>query len=116
MSKPVFKSTASGASSGGPTPEPATARRPAGASFSEDAAACDYIFREGELGTEMFILQEGQVEILKTVSGTDEQLAILGEDERIVQTRDQQDVVDTEAGKIREPCEVHGESGNRVIG
>jgi CRP-like cAMP-binding protein len=79
MSKPVFKSTGSGATPPGGSPEPAAAaaRKPSVASFSEQAPAGDYIFREGELGTEMFILQEGQVEILKSVAGADEQLAVL---------------------------------------
>lgn len=73
MTKPVFKSTASGA----PAPAPAAAPKKPAASFSEDVAAGEYVFREGELGTEMFILQEGQVEILKLVGGAEEQLAVL---------------------------------------
>src|SRR5262245_45183892 len=70
MTKPVFKST------GGPgsTPPP---KKGAGPQFTEEHSAGDFLFREGELGTEMFILQEGQVEILKTVNGVDEQLAVL---------------------------------------
>ena len=70
MSKPVFKSTAG---PGGASPPP----KKGGQQFTEEHAAGSFIFREGDLGTEMFILQEGQVEILKTVSGVDEQLAIL---------------------------------------
>jgi pSer/pThr/pTyr-binding forkhead associated (FHA) protein len=73
MSKPVFKSTAAPPAGGAPAAAP---RKPA-ASFTEDVAAGDYVFREGELGTEMFILQEGQVEILKLVGDAEEQLAIL---------------------------------------
>jgi hypothetical protein len=71
MSKPVFKSTAGSAATPGAAP-----RKPV-ASFTEDVAAGEHIFREGELGTEMFILQEGQVEILKLVGGAEEQLAVL---------------------------------------
>ncbi len=37
----------------------------------------DYIFREGELGTEMFIVHEGQVEILNRVGEEEKLLAIL---------------------------------------
>jgi len=69
MNKTVFKSTAA---AGG-----ADARKGGGQQFTEEHAAGEYLFREGELGTEMFILQEGQVEILKTVNGEDEQLALL---------------------------------------
>jgi hypothetical protein len=73
MTKTVFKSTA------GPNPEGAGPRKggAGGTQFTEEHPAGSYLFREGELGTEMFILQEGQVEITKTVAGTDEQLAVL---------------------------------------
>ena len=40
-------------------------------------AAGDHVFREGELGTEMFIIHSGQVEIVKRVTGQDQQLAVL---------------------------------------
>ncbi len=35
------------------------------------------IFEEGDLGTEMFIIQEGRVEVFKTIDGTKNQLAVL---------------------------------------
>jgi CRP-like cAMP-binding protein len=71
MGKPVFKSTAQKkaeptASGAGPMP-----------AFTEEVAAGELIFREGDLGTEMFILQEGQVEILQRLRGLDEPLAML---------------------------------------
>jgi len=68
MSNPVFKSTGSGA-----TPQPkrhtyTSAEYPAGA----------YVFREGELGREMFIVQEGQVEIThRAATGEERQLAVM---------------------------------------
>ncbi|HEV8629439.1 MAG TPA: cyclic nucleotide-binding domain-containing protein [Thermoanaerobaculia bacterium] len=71
MTKPVFKSTTG--NPGAPAP-PGKKGVP---QFTEEHAALEYLFREGDLGTEMFILQEGQVEILKTVNGEDEQLAVL---------------------------------------
>jgi CRP-like cAMP-binding protein len=43
----------------------------------QEVAAGDYVFREGELGTEMYIVQEGQVEILKRIGGEERQLAVL---------------------------------------
>lgn len=36
---------------------------------SEHYAAGDIIFRQGDLGTEMYIIQEGQVEIIKHIGG-----------------------------------------------
>lgn len=59
--KPVFKTT-----SGKPP-----------ANFSVDVQAGDSIFREGDLGTEMYIIQEGQVEIIKRLEGEDQRLALL---------------------------------------
>jgi len=54
MSKPVFKSTA---------------KKGAPAQFTREVTAGELIFPEGDLGTEMFIVHEGQVEILKQVEG-----------------------------------------------
>ncbi len=42
------------------------------------------------------------VEVEKLAEDDLVQLAVLGEDERVVQARDQQDVVDAETGEIRE--------------
>lgn len=36
----------------------------------------DYIFREGDLGTEMYVIHEGRVEILKRIEGGETQLAV----------------------------------------
>lgn len=79
MTKPVFKSTGVAGSPTPAQPPPSTPPPKKGPApqFTEEHPAGGYLFREGELGTEMFILQEGQVEILKTVAGVDEQLAIL---------------------------------------
>ena len=37
----------------------------------------DFVFQEGDLGTEMFIIQEGEVEIFQRVGNQERQLAIL---------------------------------------
>src|SRR5688572_14064782 len=78
MTKPVFKST--GVAGSPPPAQPQQEQQPKkgpAPQFTEEHAAGSYLFREGDLGTEMFILQEGQVEILKAVAGVDEQLAVL---------------------------------------
>ncbi len=38
--------------------------------------AGEYVFHEGDLGTEMFIVQEGQVEVLKQTEGRERRLAM----------------------------------------
>jgi signal-transduction protein with cAMP-binding, CBS, and nucleotidyltransferase domain len=74
MTKPVFKSTGV---AGAPPPPATPVKKAAAGQFVEEHPAGAFLFREGDLGTEMFILQEGQVEILKSVGGVDEQLAVL---------------------------------------
>lgn len=63
--KAVFKSTS--ATGSGTTTGSAGGKEPPRESFSFSAG--DYIFREGELGTEMFIIQDGEVHICKTLKG-----------------------------------------------
>jgi CRP-like cAMP-binding protein len=63
MSKPVFKTTSS--------------RQPAQPNFTVDFAAGEFIFKEGDLGTEMYIVHEGRVEIAKQVGGEPKALAVL---------------------------------------
>ena len=64
MAKVVFKAT----------------RSKTEASFIVEAKAGDFVFKEGDLGTDMYIIQSGQVEILKRQSNEEErQLAVLGQ-------------------------------------
>lgn len=50
-----------------------------GSDFSVRIGAGDYVFREGEGGDTMFIVQEGEVEILKEINGRESRLALLEE-------------------------------------
>jgi CRP-like cAMP-binding protein len=61
VSGPVFKTTSG---------------RSAGHQVIEHAAGED-VFREGDLGTEMFIVHAGKVEIVKSIEGEEKQLAVL---------------------------------------
>ena len=61
MAKPVFKAT----------------RSKSVAHFIIEVKAGDSVFREGELGVDMFIIQDGQVAIHKEFKGEEQQLAIL---------------------------------------
>jgi CRP-like cAMP-binding protein len=64
MAKAVFKATKSKSE----------------ANFIVELDEGDFIFREGDLGTEMYIIQSGQVEILKRQANDEErQLAVLGQ-------------------------------------
>ena len=49
--------------------------RPADRALEVEAG--DFVFQEGDLGTEMFIIQEGEVEIFQRVGNQERQLAIL---------------------------------------
>ncbi|MFZ5788417.1 MAG: Crp/Fnr family transcriptional regulator, partial [Acidobacteriota bacterium] len=50
-----------------------------GTQFSHTLQAGEYVFREGDPGSEMFIIQEGQVEILKDIGGQEIRVALLDE-------------------------------------
>lgn len=60
--KPVFKTTG---------------KRPSPPDITVAVGAEEFVFREGELGTEMFIVHEGRIEILKELQGELRQLAVL---------------------------------------
>ena len=60
--KAVFKTTGGTSASSGTDKSPAK-------DLTLSFATGDTIFREGELGTEMFIIQEGEVHICKTLKG-----------------------------------------------
>ncbi len=62
MNKPVFKTTS---------------RKPALPSYTVEFEEGELVFREGDLGTEMFIIHEGRVAILKAVHDEDRPLATL---------------------------------------
>ncbi len=64
MNNPVFKTTSNTGRRG---PGPVTVELTAG----------EYIFREGDLGTEMYIIHEGKVEILNRLGEEDRVLAVL---------------------------------------
>jgi CRP-like cAMP-binding protein len=67
MNNPVFKTTGSGTA-----PAPPAAKKTA-AGYLLEVKEGEYVFREGDLGTEMYIIHEGKVEILSG-SGSSEQL------------------------------------------
>lgn len=62
MNKPVFKTTS---------------RKPDQPNFTVEFVAGEYIFREGDLGTEMYIVNEGSIEIAKETGAEPHVLAVL---------------------------------------
>lgn len=68
MANTVFKTT-----SGGDGPTGVAGKR----GYAFDLKAGEYIFREGELGTDMYIINEGKVEILNQVGDEEQVLAVL---------------------------------------
>jgi hypothetical protein len=71
MANTVFKTTGG---PGGANPGPAGAGRKG---YAVEVKAGDYVFREGDLGTEMYIINEGKVEILNQVGDEEQVLALL---------------------------------------
>ena len=59
------------------SPEFVVSSREPSADRTLEVAVGEYVFQEGELGTEMFIIQEGQVEICQAVGSQDRPLAML---------------------------------------
>jgi CRP-like cAMP-binding protein len=66
MANQVFKSTSGGAGAGA-----------AKKGYTLELKAGEFVFQEGELGTEMYIINEGKVEILNQVGEEEQLLAVL---------------------------------------
>ena len=78
MNGPVFKTTSGGAGGAGNAGNATGVRKAApGGGYLVEFADGDYIFREGDLGTEMYIIAEGKVEILNKMSGKETVIAVL---------------------------------------
>jgi len=68
MANTVFKTTSNTG-----TPGPGTPKK----GYTSEHKAGEYIFQEGDLGTEMYIINEGKVEILNVVGDDEQVLAVL---------------------------------------
>lgn len=68
---------AEGVTEGGATVFKTTSKRPQPRYKSLELDQGEVVFEEGSLGTEMFIVQEGQIEILKRVGDEDRQLSVM---------------------------------------
>jgi len=71
MANPVFKTTSGGGSG------EATVAASSKKGYALELKEGEYVFREGELGTEMYIINEGKVEIINQVGDEQQVLAVL---------------------------------------
>jgi hypothetical protein len=71
MANTVFKTTGGGTSPG--PAAPGAGRK----GYAVEVKEGDYVFREGDLGTEMYIINEGKIEILNQVGEEEQVLALL---------------------------------------
>jgi CRP-like cAMP-binding protein len=77
------------------------------ANFMIDCKAGDFIFREEDLGTEMYIIQHGQVEVLKRqANGEERQLAILSQGDFFGEMSILEDLPRTASVRALEDCKL----------
>ena len=97
MVKPVFKTTKPKA---------------APASYSVEFQAGEYVFQEGDLGTDMYIVQDGQVAILKRFRGEEKQLALLSRGDFFGEMSVLEDLPRTASARATEDCRLLEISGS----
>ncbi|MEM7356119.1 MAG: cyclic nucleotide-binding domain-containing protein [Acidobacteriota bacterium] len=103
MVKPVFKATKS---------------KQEAPSFSVEFKADEIIFEEGQLGTEMFIVQEGKVAILKRFKESQQQLALLGQGDFFGEMSVLEDLPRTATARAASDCrllEINGSTFDQML-
>lgn len=87
------------------------------ASFLIDHPAQEFIFREGDIGTEMFIIQSGSVEILKRqATGEERRLAELGQGDFFGEMAILEDLPRTASARAISNCKVVEINGSTFDG
>ncbi len=99
MVKPVFKTTSS---------------KGERQSFSVDYKVEDLIFEEGDLGTDMYIVQQGKVAILKSYKGREQQLALLGQGDFFGEMSVLEDLPRTATARAASDCRLLQINGSTV--
>ncbi len=87
-------------------------------SFSVEFAVDDVVFEEGDLGTEMYIVQEGKVAILKRYKGREQQLAVLGQGDFFGEMSVLEDLPRTATVRAVSPCrllEINGSTFDQML-
>ncbi len=75
-----------------------------GGEFTRSVTAGESIFEEGDPGTEMYIIQSGQVEILKTTGRTPRRLALLEEGDFFGEMAILEDIPRTASARAHTDC------------
>lgn len=88
------------------------------AHFVLEVAAGDFVFQEGDLGLDMYIIQDGQVAILKEFKGEEKQLAILSRGDFFGEMSILEDVPRTASAKALTACrllQINGSSFDQML-
>ncbi len=103
MVKPVFKTTSSKGEK---------------QTFSVEFQAVYLIFEEGDLGTDMYIVQQGKVAIQKTYKGSERQLALLGQGDFFGEMSVLEDLPRTATAKAVSDCrllQINGSTFDQML-
>ena len=87
-------------------------------SYSITFEESQYIFEEGDLGMEMYIVQEGQVEVLKKFKGEDRPLAELGQGDFFGEMSILEDLPRTASARAKTECtllEINGSTFDQML-
>jgi CRP-like cAMP-binding protein len=102
MAKAVFKAT----------------RSKSVAHFVIEVEAGDFIFREGDLGVDMYIIQDGQVVVQKEFKGEQQQLAILSRGDFFGEMSILEDMPRTASAQAQTPCrllQINGSTFDQML-
>jgi len=86
--------------------------------FSVRVKAEELVFAEGDIGTEMYIVQEGQVAILKRYKESEQQLALLGQGDFFGEMSVLEDLPRTATAKAETDCrllEINGSTFDQML-
>ncbi len=87
-------------------------------SHSVEFKAGEFVFKEGDLGTEMYVIQLGRVALLKNFRGEEKQLGALGKGDFFGETSVLECLPRTSSARVTEDCrllEINGSSLEQML-
>lgn len=87
-------------------------------SHSVEYKAGEFVFQEGDLGTEMYVIQLGRVALLKNFRGEEKQLGLLGKGDFFGETSVLESLPRTSSARVIEDCrllEINGSSLDQML-